>query len=530
MLEWQRMAAAALAVGVMACGTARAEGLPLPPIPDKPPAQQFKGTPAPWRDYLVATRAAQGIADPLERCLAWPDLPGQRWPAGHAEAHCRYHFSPVPSPAEVEGYLAGDRIAELGPLLDARFAGHHREQAPDESVHLFFAAFSTLARTGDGGDADRITSRWLALSPDSAFATLARAKVLEARGWDARGGRWARETTRAQFAAMEALFGEALPLYQRAIELDPRLTDAYIGLMSIGKSGGSSGLEVRAFEQSRRVAPACAEVALNRMTTLEPKWGGSMDEMFAFARELEPLVATTPLLANQLAAPYEVTVKAEHDADKYTAAVAKAIDDVVALSSNESMLRLAAAANFHRTDGSTIDYTKAVAQLLQRQRFNELTAWELRQLAWHFLRDEPEWALALATDAIARDPDSAQGHYYLAAANYNTGRHAEAERYYLVARVHAEFAQRSLRELVTMWMWHAGLTPAEGARKAARYLDELLERYPKDSRARMLDLARRSALDEPVTREQVAEYLAIADHDDPMQANAISAAEKMLGR
>lgn len=517
----------------LACTTTVAsDGLQqvLPPIPARPVDQQFKDAPAPWRDHLIAVRAVQQIEDPLARCLAWPDLPGVTWPEGHAEAHCRYHFTPVPSPADVDAHVAAGRVVELEELLAKRFEGHDRAQHPDESVHVFFAGFETLGRTGDGMEADRISQRWLELSPDSAFALLARATVLEARGWQARGRRWARETTREQFAAMDALFAQALPLYHRAIEQSPRLTDAYIGLVSIAKSGRGMGNEARIVDQARRVAPGCAELALDFMRALEPKWGGSYEAMLAYASVLEPEVAASPLIANQLAAPYVVVIDSAHRAEQYTAEAASAIDDVLAISSNEEMLSLAAAANFKRSDGSAIDYTKAVVYLLQRQRFNTLSPWQARKLSWYFLRQEPEWALALMTDAVERDPDSGHGHYYLGAASYNTRRFEQAERHYLVASADPDVAQAALRELVGMWLLDAGLSPEESVRKAGPHLDELLLRYPGDSRARMFDIVRDSMLGGVVSEARMEAYLAIADRDDPVQRKMIEAFSKALGR
>ena len=183
------LAAVGLAAGAAAAGNA------LPAIPDKAVAEQFTATPAPWRDYLVAVRAAQGIEDPMARCLAWPDLPGSVLPEGNVRAHCRYHFTPMPTPAEVEAHLDAGTVDALATLLESRFAEHHGAADPDESVHLFYNVFSALARK-DAATAHRITTRWLEAAPDSAHATLARARVLAALGWKARGGKFASETSR----------------------------------------------------------------------------------------------------------------------------------------------------------------------------------------------------------------------------------------------------------------------------------------------------------------------------------------------
>lgn len=523
--------AALACAALLACLMARAAepSQPLPPIPDRPAEKQLKGTPAPWRDHLMAVRAVQGIADPLARCLAWPDLPGHKWPEGHVDAHCRYHFTPVPLPADVDLHLTEGRVAELEALLAARFKGHGRAHHPDESVHRFFHAFTWGADTPQGRDADRITQRWLELSPGSAFALVARATVLKTRGWAARGGAWAKDTTPEQFAGMQALFAEAVPLYQQALEIEPGLTDAHIGLVDIFKTQGGGG-EARFVDQATRVAPGCAEVALDFMRALEPKWGGSYEAMLAYAKVLEPQVAASPLIANQLSAPYVVAIEAQHRNESYTAEAAQAIDAILAMSSNEEMLGVAAAANFHRTDGSTKDEAKAVAYLLQLQRFKPLSAWQGRKVGEYLVRREPEWSLSVLVDAVAQAPDSGWGRYYLGAANYNSGRFDEAERQYLLGASDPDAAQASLVDLVNMWMLDAGLAPADAVRRAGPHLDELLRRYPDNRRGQLFGLMRDGQRDGRIDDARMEAWVRIADPADPLQKGMIDKFKAVLER
>lgn len=283
-------------------------------------------------------------------------------------------------------------------------------------------------------------------------------------------------------------------------------------------------------EQARRVAPGCAEVALDFMRALEPKWGGSYEAMLAYVKVIEPEVAASPLIANQLSAPYVVLIEAAHRNDAYTAEAANAIDEILAISSNEDMLGVAAAANFHRTDGSAIDEAKAVAYLLQRQRFNRLSAWQARKVGQYLVRQEPEWSLALLADAVVQDPDSGHGHYYLGAANYNTRRFEEAERHYLLAVGEPDVAQAALVELVGMWMMDAGLARHEAVRKADPHLDELLRRYPDNRRARWFQLMRDSQRHGGIDSERIQAWIRIADPGDPLQKAMIDDFKGASGR
>ena len=47
----------------------------------------FAKAPTEIRDFLIKAEAADKIEDPLARCLAFPDLPANKWPASLASAH-----------------------------------------------------------------------------------------------------------------------------------------------------------------------------------------------------------------------------------------------------------------------------------------------------------------------------------------------------------------------------------------------------------------------------------------------------------
>lgn len=515
-------------IGVAAWLAAAAEAgavNPLPQVLDRPVEEQFTAAPAPWRDYFIAVRGAQAIGDAMARCLAWPDLPGSRLPEGNVRAHCQYHYSPMPTPAEVEGHVDAGTLDALSALLERRFAAHHGAADPDESVHLFYNVFAVLARS-DADAADRITRRWLEAAPGSAHATLARARVLAEWGWKARGGKYASETRREQFAAMEAHFAEAVPLYLRAIELDPRLTDPYAGLITISMSGREGGLEDWALEQAGALVPGCQEVAAEYMKALQPKWGGSFDAMMAYVRLLEPAMASAPLLANQRAAPYAAIIDVQHRAGSYTAEAAAAIDDVVLRTTNDEMFSLAAAVAFHRTDDSPSDESRGVGYLLQRLRFNGLTAWELQKLSAYFVRGgEPEWALAFASGAVELSPDSPVAHYHLADANFALRRYEEAERHYLVARAEPELAERALSEAINVWA-SAGIPHDALVDRVEPYIDELLERFPENGRGRTFHVLRLGVRGQ-LRDADIDAFLASADASDPVQATMVEALEEM---
>ena len=188
-----------------------AMGEEAPPIPDKPAAEQFKDVPAPWRDYLIKARAAERIADPLQRCLAYPDIPGNQWPGGHAAAHCRDHAIKVLTLVELAAYVDGGDFTGLGQRLDAYLQRHFSDADFGEDIHYVFDQFIRA-----DGEADRISAQWLARQPDGAYANLARASFYQGAAATARGGKYAAQTPRDNLRRMTEFVDKAVPLFERA--------------------------------------------------------------------------------------------------------------------------------------------------------------------------------------------------------------------------------------------------------------------------------------------------------------------------
>lgn len=499
-----------MAALLLAMGTARAQGLPA--IPDKPEAEVFKDVPAPWRDYLVRARQAERIADPLQRCLAFPDIPGNDWPAGHAEAHCRYHLTPVPGLADVEGYLQRGELATLDAWLQAAVEKHFSDAQFSEEIHRFFELFQDA-----NPQTDRITSRWLELAPRSAFALLARGSYLADSAWNARGGKWARETPRESMRAMSRLAGEAVPLIRQAAKAEPRLMPAYVAAMDVAIMDSRPDLEEWAFKAGARLDPGCTELVRFRMRSLEPRWGGTYEAMLAYANQLPALYARRPQIAMYQAAPFGDRGSMLVSADNYTQETAEVLEIAVRTGSSEAHLHDAANVAFSRTDAPK-DRTRGLAYLLQESRFNRGGAWADRSIGWNLLRTEPEWALAYLVRAEAADPENAWGQYLLGAANYNARRFEIAEQHYLKAAMDERQRLWSLRELVTMWLYDAGLERKAAAARARPHLDRLMEAYPQDGRGLMYRIDQEAMeRDGRMDVEKMKRFLEVADRSDSAQ-------------
>lgn len=485
--------------------TATAVTSELPAIPDKPEAEMFKDAPEPWRDYLIKARAAERIADPLQRCMAYPDIPGNRWPAGHAAAHCRHHAVKVLGLDEIDGYLQRGALDALERHFGVTLARHFSTDAFGEDIHNAFELFE------DADDkTDRISALWLQKAPRSAYANLARANFYRDAAHNARGKNWASDTPAENFRRMTGFVEQAVPLFEKAIDIEPRLMPAYVGLLDVGKLDSRPELKAAAIRQASTHDPACLDMARYRMIALQPRWGGSYEQMLALASEISAQVARRPQLAMHAAAPYGDRGDRLVAMGEYTREAAEVLGIAVAIGSNENHLDDAASVAINARESGVRDEWKALVYLLQEARFGQRSAWTHRNIGRLLIRLEPEWSLH---QLLLVDQEDAQMPYLLGAANYYSNRYAEAEKHYLAAIKDPVWRPDALSDLVEM-LFVSGRDRA----LIKPLADQFVEEQPGNPMAwfaHAMSFGR-------VTPESVAafgKFVELADRNDPWQAN-----------
>lgn len=489
----------------------------LPPPPAEVDPAHYAKFEAPWRQHLLKVREAMRIKDPLQRCLAWPDLPGTHWPEGHAAAHCRNHFDVAQDRLTLDWLEArvdaGD-LAGLNATLDAQLARHFQPEPQfNEAIHYVFDHIVADERS------NALTARWLRMAPEDAYALLARASYYRRMAWKARGGRFAGETPAAQMARMSELVERAVPLYRKAITLNPRLMPAYEGMLNVAKADSLDAVGEEAFEGANAHDPACPTIAKERMNALLPRWGGSYEQMEAYAARLRPLVPQRPLLALYVASMHADMgdmLSREETADADRAALAadeKAID----ASSEENALEEAASLALNQRIGVPGEKGKSQAYLLQIERFRPAPEWAHRWLAYIFVPVEPTIALRYADALMAAKPASSEYRYLLAGSLYNTRQPEAADHHYRILMEDAEYRLTSLREVAEMWISAPWISNEVAITRAGPHLATLEREYPKEGRAGFLRLQEKARRTGRVEFEDVERALAQADLNDPWQ-------------
>lgn len=496
-----------------------AQAADAPPIPDKPVSEMFKDVPAPWRDYLIQARAAERIADPLQRCLAFPDLPGNQWPEGHAAAHCRDHAIRTMTRAEIAAHIDRGDFEGLERRMDMFLQRHFSTTDFGEDIHYALGNFYKASP-----DVERLSAIWLEHAPKSAYANAARAIYFESEAWEARGGKYASQTPRENMRRMSGFVDQAIPLFDKAIRIEPRLMPAYVGLLDAGMVDSRDEVERRAIEGAHAIDPACLPMAKQRMRSISPRWGGAYERMLAYGNELSAYLEQRPQLAVYVGAAYADRGDRLIDADDFGSETAEVLDIAIRKGSNEDALSDAANVAFNPDEGEPQSW-KGLAYLLQAVRFRPTDVWGDGRIAQKLVWLEPQWSLKYSKLGASLDPQDGYVQHILGAGYHNIGWFDEAERHYLVAVEDGEYRQATLYVLSTMWLFDSGLEPKRRAAKAKPYIARLLREYPEYGAAWLLRMSEQAIELGHIDGDTARNFLKYADRDDPRQARAVEALE-----
>lgn len=494
------------------------EGPPsAPPAPADP---QFADAPLPMREFLLKARKADAISDPMQRCLAFPDLPGNKWVAGLPRAYCELLRGEVITLKTVARHLEQGTLAELEALYRRNFERHFSKDDFSEIIHRDLQQFD------NGAESARLTAVWVAKAPDSPFAHLARGHHLSTLASDARGKRWIQQTPREDIVRMSALAGQANESYGKAIRLEPRLLPAYVGVMWMGQLD-SNAMGDAAFERADAIDPACRTMSRQRMATLLPRWGGSLEAMDSYAKALEPFVAARPLVALSVILPaVERARQAENrdgaDGPEHRAQIIKALAPAALVAPYPDLHSDLGIAMFY----SDADRWQTLAHLLSAQRYadDEVLAMNLRG---NLLLEagDPAWALKSLERAAELKPDNPYTAYQRGLAHFDLGQYAQAETLLLKALPEQRYHEDVL--------YHLAVTAVQARQlaKADTHSALFVKTYPATRNGWLL----RSEVkylqgDNDQAAAALASFMKLLDRSNPQHADSIADGERRLKR
>ncbi|HET9733792.1 MAG TPA: DUF4034 domain-containing protein [Burkholderiales bacterium] len=182
-----------------------------------------------------------------------------------------------PAPEALLARLAARDFALLGAELAAAREGEHELEA-----WRAFRAFGLPgARTAD-------IEGWLEAAPDSYDAHLAAAMHYRGLGWYARGTAYGHETAPARHAEARAQFTIAHGLAQASLALAPQPFLSQALMLDLARHLPDRSKADELYAAALAARPRSVLLRAQRLDALQPRWGGSLEEMgelLAEARE-----------------------------------------------------------------------------------------------------------------------------------------------------------------------------------------------------------------------------------------------------
>ncbi len=393
--------------------------------------------------FLTAAKHAEAIADPMQRCLAYPNPPDSHWSAATVRAYCRYRTYPVMSYDEVSGLLQRGEFAEL----DQRLAVMLQDKlTKPDMAGVMDRAYDTWFDRGDLA-LRPLLENWKRASPRSAFAYTASGISYLAMGMKARGTAYMADTPASNVEAMDRLVERAGEDLRRAVQLDVRMTPAYAAMVHASRYGLGDAWLQQVREEGLRVDPANFDIYNELMFVLQPKWGGSLAEMTRAAREAGKHASENPLLL--LLAEKELAYEANMDDDDCNGPGKFALYSVVFDQVKVSQQLLKAgyqAESCGHLELSTVYFSEALRFYPEEDDVRLHRSYNLNEF------DESAWAADEANRLISQEPRNvryivARGYAYQSQNDY-----PHAEKDFLAALAISPDDNEAIGKLASLYM------------------------------------------------------------------------------
>lgn len=242
--------------------------------------------------FLAAARQAEAIADPLQRCLTYPDPPGLAWSKAVTSAYCHYQFDPAVMPDDARRLIQTGHAAEL----DRRLANAmHAQTSQPDAQGVLDRTFNIDFRNG-AEETRALMDAWKRQSPTSPFALAASGTAYVQMAQQMRGSDYASKTQQSSFESMSRLLGLARADLDQAAALQPNLTAVYTAMIYAATLESDDAYAVSAAKHGLAVDPANYTIYARLVWMAQPKWGGSVEDMQRIIANAQRHANENPLL------------------------------------------------------------------------------------------------------------------------------------------------------------------------------------------------------------------------------------------
>jgi tetratricopeptide (TPR) repeat protein len=217
-----------------------------------------------------------------------------------------------PSQAETRALLDANEFRELDRRFSAIQQGYKSGAVTDvqlrDAFRVFYPTDSAL---------ERKYTAWIAQFPKSYVAHLARAIYYKKVGQEGRGGNFIANTTDEQIRSMEAAFAKALSDLHASVELDDKPLLTYLHELDINNYEGDAKRTRELLDAALEIDPRDFIAREKYMGTLEPRWGGSLQQMHEFLEESKQAGVSAENLRSLEGLIFEDQAKTEDEAGDF---------------------------------------------------------------------------------------------------------------------------------------------------------------------------------------------------------------------
>ena len=294
--------------------------------------------------------------------------------------------------------------------LQERFEG---DPASSLELELAFRAFRFLPSDGDAA-----LNEWIEKRPESYSARTARGVFYLWRGIAARGTAYGRDTPRENMDRMHADLARARKDLERSFAMTAKPYVSRLSMVTLTRYVGSREDGKLHYTEAAKIAPQSVELRLARLTSLEPRWGGSYAEMDAFA-EASSRELSDPTAKARLAV--RVPINRAHDrtnAKDYGEAL-RLYGEAIALAPDAYTLcsRSWVLGQLKRHDEAYADVKQALSLQRDETYCHERATWEVAHI-----KDRDE-VIRMTSGIIEVNPGIAGAYNRRAWAYMEEGRH-----------------------------------------------------------------------------------------------------------
>jgi tetratricopeptide (TPR) repeat protein len=148
----------------------------------------------------------------------------------------------------------------------------------------FDSFMDTIVGPGNDPQLEGQLREWRGHDPQSALAYLISAQYFKTTGWTVRGGDDGNEVPAKDMRLFADDLATAAGDARESITLNPHIPWSYLLLLRTVSGNGQSAPVEAVFQQAVHAFPTYYEPYRQRLYTLTPKWGGSVQAMYAFVR------------------------------------------------------------------------------------------------------------------------------------------------------------------------------------------------------------------------------------------------------